>query len=275
MKQSFFSLFTLFTPLACFDVDHFKTSVFSVISAFLMSTLFPIFSAHHAANLDALAPIQTKKGKRTAKETMNNETHVTSEAPLPSDRGCELDGAQNGKSSSSQTEDKPRIWISWWFAITAVNIIGQTLYSVYLWWSRSMTLYSVPWTWPYCVVYREILEAIRLRGMDQKVSLFTATQFSIAVADVMETIVKVVYLHLAHRQASPIAGLVGFAAAFMNITKASIFWAQDFCCTPQYRSADVFEFLGQRAPGAFRMIIAIVIAAQFGSDLVRKLRKTN
>ena len=51
-----------------------------------------------------------------------------------------------------------------------------------------------------------------------------------AFLNIVETILNVYYLYLAHIRASPIATIVGFASIIMTLSKTVLYWLQEYFC---------------------------------------------
>ncbi len=52
----------------------------------------------------------------------------------------------------------------------------------------------------------------------------------VAFMNLIETVLNVFYLYLAHVAKYPAASLVGFAGATMTFSKTMLYWAQEYYC---------------------------------------------
>lgn len=60
-------------------------------------------------------------------------------------------------------------------------------------------------------------------------SSFSHLEFA-ALLNVIETLMNLMYLYLAHVQHSPAAIVVAFAAIVMTLSKTVLYWAQEYYC---------------------------------------------
>lgn len=54
--------------------------------------------------------------------------------------------------------------------------------------------------------------------------------FHLALLNVIETLMNLAYLYLAHVARWPPATIVGFGAALMTLSKTILYWAQEYFC---------------------------------------------
>ncbi|KAL1717773.1 hypothetical protein EV715DRAFT_253387 [Schizophyllum commune] len=99
-------------------------------------------------------------------------------------------------------------WISLWFLITAP---GGDLH----------------WIWKPYEIYQEIDWVYGVRALEDGDGFPNAQAF----LNIIETILNLIYLYLAHVSSSPKAPLIGFAAATMTLWKTVLYWLQELFCS--------------------------------------------
>lgn len=56
------------------------------------------------------------------------------------------------------------------------------------------------------------------------------TPFDLAVLNIIETLMNIAYVYLAHVSQWPGAPLIGFGAALMTVSKTILYWLQEYFC---------------------------------------------
>ncbi|KAL0959179.1 hypothetical protein HGRIS_014460 [Hohenbuehelia grisea] len=126
--------------------------------------------------------------------------------------------------SSKMASLKPHTWISLWFLVTVPVIFWDVGYCFMR--PRSMKGGDLHWIWSPYAIYQNIDLVYGLKALNEGSGFTNAQSF----LNVIETLLNIVYLYLAHVVDSPAAIVVGFASAVMTLSKTVLYWAQEYFC---------------------------------------------
>ncbi|KAI5822163.1 hypothetical protein K523DRAFT_422180 [Schizophyllum commune Tattone D] len=160
-------------------------------------------------------------------------------------------------------------WISLWFLITAPIVLWDTGYLFFR--PRSMLGGDLHWIWKPYEIYQEIDWVYGVRALEDGDGFPNAQAF----LNIIETILNLIYLYLAHVSSSPKAPLIGFAAATMTLWKTVLYWLQELfcsgagCMTAHNKWLDmvVFYYL----PNGLWLIFPSIIVYTLGKDIAHSL----
>ncbi|KAF9456287.1 hypothetical protein BDZ94DRAFT_1292916 [Collybia nuda] len=162
---------------------------------------------------------------------------------------------------------KTHNWISLWFLLTVPVIAWDVGYCFMR--PRSMVGGDLHWIWKPYALYQNVDYVYGLPSFNSGDG-FTNAQ---SMLNVVETLLNITYLYLAHISEWPPATLVGFASAVMTLSKTILYWAQEyFCgyCAIGHNSTQDLIFLWI-IPNGLWIVVPTVIVATLGKDLVQSL----
>ncbi|TCD67629.1 hypothetical protein EIP91_012194 [Steccherinum ochraceum] len=119
---------------------------------------------------------------------------------------------------------KPRLWISLWFFLTIPVIFWDAGYCFMR--PRSMVGGDMHWIWSPYALYQDIDYVYGLPALERGDG-FTNAQ---SLLNIIENLMNIYYLYLAHYVNSPTAPVLGFASATMTLSKTFLYWAQEYYC---------------------------------------------
>ncbi|KAG6918812.1 hypothetical protein DXG01_011564 [Tephrocybe rancida] len=94
-----------------------------------------------------------------------------------------------------------------------------------------------------------------------------------SLLNVVETLLNILYLYLAHVVAWPPASLIGFTSASLTLSKTILYWAQEyycgFCGIGHNTVSDLLIYW--IIPNGLWIVVPTVIVAQLGKDLTQSL----
>ncbi|KDR70191.1 hypothetical protein GALMADRAFT_255048 [Galerina marginata CBS 339.88] len=162
---------------------------------------------------------------------------------------------------------KTHKWISLWFILTVPVIAWDVGYCFMR--PRSMKGGDLHWIWKPYALYQEVDYVYGIPALEAG-NGFTNAQ---SLLNVIETIMNICYVYLAHVAQWPGAPIIGFGAALMTLSKTVLYWAQEyycgFCAVGHNNWSDLF--LLWIIPNGLWIIVPIFIIAQFGKDLTQAL----
>ncbi|KAF9220377.1 hypothetical protein BS17DRAFT_787695 [Gyrodon lividus] len=140
---------------------------------------------------------------------------------------------------------KTHTWITLWFLLTTPVIFWDVGYCFMR--PRSMVGGDLHWIWKPYEIYQEIDYVYGLKALHENNGFtnaqckltptphacYTHTHPSLtleALLNVVETLMNLTYVYLAHVSSWSAAPLVGFAAATMTLSKTVLYWAQEYYC---------------------------------------------
>ncbi|KZV73388.1 hypothetical protein PENSPDRAFT_648925 [Peniophora sp. CONT] len=158
-------------------------------------------------------------------------------------------------------------WISLWFLITAPVIAWDVGYCFAR--PRSFVGGDLHWIWEPYGLYQNVDYVYGLPAFERGDG-FTNAQ---SLMNVVETVLNLHYLYLAHVRASPIAPVVGFATAVMTLSKTLLYWLQEyFCggCAVGHNSMKDLLLLWV-LPNGLWIVVPSMIVYTFGKDIARSV----
>ncbi|KAH7907060.1 hypothetical protein BJ138DRAFT_542939 [Hygrophoropsis aurantiaca] len=162
---------------------------------------------------------------------------------------------------------KTHTWISLWFLVTAPVIAWDVGYCFMR--PRSMVGGDLHWIWKPYEIYQEVDYVYGLKAL-QDGDGFTNAQ---SLLNVIETLMNLVYLYLAHVYGSSVAPLIGFAAVVMTLSKTVLYWAQEyycgFCAIGHNTLKDLIVYW--IIPNGLWIVIPSLIVYQLGKDILSEL----
>ncbi|KAJ3507363.1 hypothetical protein NLJ89_g6345 [Agrocybe chaxingu] len=181
---------------------------------------------------------------------------------------------------------KTYTWISLWFVITVPIIFWDVGYCFMR--PRSMEGGDLHWIWRPYALYQKVsgvsqseagLMTDKPRLSKNKIDYvyglpafesgdgFTNAQSSL---NVVETLLNIAYVYLAHVARWPPATVIGFGSALMTLSKTILYWAQEyfcgFCAIGHNNTRDIFILW--ILPNGLWIIIPTLIVWRLGKDLV-------
>ncbi|KAJ3917458.1 hypothetical protein F5877DRAFT_44629 [Lentinula edodes] len=167
---------------------------------------------------------------------------------------------------------KTYTWISIWFLLTTPVILWDVGYCFMR--PRSMVGGDLHWIWEPYGIYQNVSlsDCYILYGIPalEEVTGFTNAQ---SFMNIIETILNVVYLYLAHVSSWPAATLIGFGSASLTLSKTMLYWAQEYfcgyCATGQndLRTLVVYWII----PNGLWLLFPSLIIYTLGKDLCAQL----
>ncbi|TRM58478.1 hypothetical protein BD626DRAFT_183122 [Schizophyllum amplum] len=227
-----------------------------------------LFSASHTRKIAGCLATS-----ETTTQTSQAGSDDDSEAPLPRRRRRRRARTDDAAASSSRTTTiptmAPHTWISLWFLLTAPVIAWDATYLFFR--PRSMAGGDLHWIWKPYEIYQEIDWIYGVKAVEEGDG-FPAAQ---AFLNVIETLLNLVYLYLAHVTPSPSAPLIGFCAATMTLWKTVLYWMQEaFCsgagCTVRHNNlVDLTVYW--LIPNGIWLVVPTAIIYVLGRDIAHSL----
>ncbi|KAG5734216.1 hypothetical protein E4T56_gene2276, partial [Termitomyces sp. T112] len=119
---------------------------------------------------------------------------------------------------------KTHRWISFWFLLTVPVIAWDVGYCFNR--PRSMKGGDLHWLWKPYAIYQNVDYMYGWPALEAN-NGFTNAQ---SLLNIIETLLNIMYLYLAHVVAWPPAPLVAFVSASMTLSKTILYWAQEYYC---------------------------------------------
>ncbi|KIM54940.1 hypothetical protein SCLCIDRAFT_1221553 [Scleroderma citrinum Foug A] len=119
---------------------------------------------------------------------------------------------------------KTHTWISLWFLLTAPVIFWDASYCLMR--PRSMAGGDLHWIWTGYEIYQEVDHVYGVESFLRNDGFPNAQ----ALLNIIETLLNLVYLYLAHISPTPAAPLIGLASATMTLSKTVLYGLQDYYC---------------------------------------------
>ncbi|KAF7303845.1 hypothetical protein MIND_00614400 [Mycena indigotica] len=177
---------------------------------------------------------------------------------------------------------KTHTWITAWFLLTAPIIAWDVGYcffttSVYGGKHPHTNLTGVEsgqggdlhWIWKPYSIYQRVDLVYGVEALERGDG-FTNAQ---SLLNVIETLLNVLYVYLAHVKAWPPASLVGLSAATMTLSKTVLYWVQEYFCNycavghNTMYDAIVYWII----PNGFWIVVPIFIVNRLSRDLAAEL----
>ncbi|KAJ3771631.1 hypothetical protein FB446DRAFT_739686 [Lentinula raphanica] len=162
---------------------------------------------------------------------------------------------------------KTHTWISLWFLLTTPVILWDVGYCFMR--PRSMIGGDLHWIWEPYGIYQNVDLLYGIPALEEA-NGFTNAQ---SLMNILETILNLTYLYLAHISPWPPATLIGFGSAALTLSKTMLYWAQEyfcgFCATGQndVRTLVVYWVI----PNGLWLLFPALIVYTLGKDLVGQL----
>ncbi|KAF9450843.1 hypothetical protein P691DRAFT_664456 [Macrolepiota fuliginosa MF-IS2] len=115
-------------------------------------------------------------------------------------------------------------WISAWFLVTVPVIAWDVGYCFMR--PRSMKGGDLHWIWRPYALYQEVDYVYGVHALENNDGFTNAQSFM----NVVETLLNIVYVYLAHGAQWPGASTIGFGAALMTLSKTILYWLNDYYC---------------------------------------------
>ncbi|KAJ3532191.1 hypothetical protein NMY22_g7844 [Coprinellus aureogranulatus] len=163
---------------------------------------------------------------------------------------------------------KTYTWISLWYLITVPVIAWDVGYCFMR--PRSFEGGDLHWIWKPYSIYQNVDLVYGVEAYKRGDGFTNAQSFM----NVVETLLNIAYLYLAHIAASPVAPLVGFTSAALTLAKTVLYWAQEYFCGycavghNSLKDLVVYWII----PNGFWIVIPFVITLTLGKDLAQSLR---
>ncbi|OCH88080.1 hypothetical protein OBBRIDRAFT_795611 [Obba rivulosa] len=119
---------------------------------------------------------------------------------------------------------KTHLWVSLWFLITIPVIFWDAGYCFMR--PRSMVGGDLHWIWKPYALYQDIDYIYGWKAYEERDG-FTNAQ---SLLNLVENVMNIAYLYLAHVKGTPAATLLGFASAVMTLSKTALYWLQEYYC---------------------------------------------
>ncbi|KIJ64001.1 hypothetical protein HYDPIDRAFT_91287 [Hydnomerulius pinastri MD-312] len=166
---------------------------------------------------------------------------------------------------------KTHTWITLWFLLTAPVIFWDVGYCFMR--PRSMVGGDLHWIWQPYEIYQEVDYVYGVKALEEN-NGFTNAQ---SMLNVVETLMNLTYVYLAHVSNWTPAPLVGFAAATMTLSKTVLYWAQEYycggCAIGHNTAKDLIVYW--IIPNGFWIIVPSFIVWQLGKDIAGALIVTD
>lgn len=119
---------------------------------------------------------------------------------------------------------KTYTWVSLWFLVTAPIIFWDASYCFMR--PRSMAGGDLHWIWTGYEIYQEVDHVYGVESLLRNDGFPNAQAF----LNVVETLLNITYLYLAHVSPTPAAPLIGLTSATMTFSKTLLYWLQEYYC---------------------------------------------
>ncbi|KAL6300317.1 hypothetical protein BKA93DRAFT_819479 [Sparassis latifolia] len=119
---------------------------------------------------------------------------------------------------------KTYTWVSLWFLITIPVIFWDALFLFFR--PRSFEGGDLHWIWRPYGLYQNIDFVYGVRAWEEHDGFPNAQ----SLLNIVENLLNITYLYLAHVSGTPVATLVGFASVVMTLSKTLLYWLQEYYC---------------------------------------------
>ncbi|KAH9919464.1 uncharacterized protein BXZ73DRAFT_92065 [Epithele typhae] len=162
---------------------------------------------------------------------------------------------------------KTHTLVSLWFILTAPVIFWDASYCFLR--PRSMVGGDLHWIWKPYAIYQNVDYVYGLKALEEN-SGFTNAQSAL---NIVETLMNIGYVYLAHVSGSPGAPLLGFAAAVMTLSKTVLYWLQEYYCGGCAVGHNDLQtlFIYWIVPNGLWLILPSYIIYVLGKDIVGAL----
>ncbi|KAI0777616.1 hypothetical protein BD413DRAFT_490589 [Trametes elegans] len=189
---------------------------------------------------------------------------------------------------------KTHSWISIWFAVTLPIIFMDAAYCLLR--PRSMRGGDLHWLFKPYGYYQDVDYVYGVRAYEngdgfpnaqcefffpslwQPSSTHLVEPTTLAAAlNVVENLMNIAYLYLAHVSGSPLAPLVGFASAMATLWKTALYWLQEYYCGFCAVGHNDLKtlFFSYVCSGGPWIVLPILIIRRLGQDIAAVLRASH
>ncbi|KIP05673.1 hypothetical protein PHLGIDRAFT_107951 [Phlebiopsis gigantea 11061_1 CR5-6] len=160
------------------------------------------------------------------------------------------------------------LWISIWFLATIPVIFWDAGYCFMR--PRSMRGGDLHWIWSPYSLYQDIDYVYGLRAFENHEGFTNAQSF----LNIVENLMNIAYLYLAHVKQSSIAPLLGFASIIMTLSKTILYWLNEYYCGGcsvghnDLKTLVVYWII----PNGLWLVVPAFILYRLGKDIATSLR---
>ncbi|KAG2357639.1 hypothetical protein BDR07DRAFT_1393243 [Suillus spraguei] len=253
----------------------------------------PVFSAAHISRMESVSDNRHPRRKRTrisdGEEQTETEVEVDHEPPparasrkvkpLPAhvhghrQQSGELLAGPTQTSTKESSHDSTRMavkthtWVTLWFVLSAPVIFWDVGYCFMR--PRSMLGGDLHWIWKPYEIYQNIDFVYGTKALEENNGFTNAQSF----LNIVETLMNLAYVYLAHVSGWSPAPLIGFAAVTMTLSKTILYWAQEyycgFCAIGHNTMSDLIVYW--IIPNGIWIVIPSLIVLRLGKDIATSL----
>lgn len=162
---------------------------------------------------------------------------------------------------------KTHTWVTLWFVLTAPVIFWDVGYCFMR--PRSMLGGDLHWIWKPYEIYQNVDFVYGIKALEENSGFTNAQSF----LNIVETLMNLAYVYLAHVSGWSPAPLIGFAAATMTLSKTVLYWLQEyycgFCAIGHNTMSDLVVYW--IIPNGLWIVIPSLIVLRLGKDLAASL----
>jgi len=162
---------------------------------------------------------------------------------------------------------KTHTWITLWFVLSAPVIFWDAGYCFMR--PRSMLGGDLHWIWKPYGIYQNIDYVYGVKALVDGDG-FTNAQ---SLLNIIETLMSLAYVYLAHVSGWTPAPLIGFAAVSMTLSKTILYWAQEyycgFCAIGHNTWSDLIVYW--ILPNGLWIVVPSLIVVRLGKDIAAAL----
>lgn len=254
----------------------------------------PVFSAAHISRWENVSEDDRRpRRKRTRLSDGEEQTETDADAdvdidsePSPAPRRVkplpahvhghrqQSDGELPTQTSTKESSHdsarmavKTHTWVTLWFVLTAPVIFWDVGYCFMR--PRSMLGGDLHWIWKPYEIYQNIDFVYGVKALEENDGFTNAQSF----LNIVETLMNLAYVYLAHVSGWSPAPLIGFAAATMTLSKTVLYWAQEYycglCAIGHNNLSDIIIYW--IIPNGLWIVVPSLIVMRLGKDLAASL----
>jgi hypothetical protein len=168
---------------------------------------------------------------------------------------------------SAKMAVKTHTWITLWFVLSAPVIFWDVGYCFMR--PRSMLGGDLHWIWKPYEIYQNVDLVYGIKALEENDGFTNAQSF----LNIVETLMNLAYVYLAHVSGWSPAPLIGFAAATMTLSKTILYWAQEyycgFCAIGHNTLSDIIVYW--IIPNGLWILVPSLIVIRLGKDIATSL----
>lgn len=168
---------------------------------------------------------------------------------------------------SAKMAVKTHTWVTLWFILTAPVIFWDVGYCFMR--PRSMLGGDLHWIWKPYEIYQNVDYVYGIKALEENDGFTNAQSF----LNVVETLMNLAYVYLAHVSGWSPAPLIGFAAVTMTLSKTILYWLQEyycgFCAIGHNTMSDLIIYW--IIPNGLWIVIPSLIVVRLGKDIAASL----